>query len=336
MMKTEECLKTIQKCLENSPLVVLGSGASLPDLPSMDTLKSTIVSHKATFANDKTSTLWKHLATMNLEEAVDKSNLSEKGKQRLRTIVWKCVNDADLRFYNKLISGTNDFPLASLFQKIIKPTPNCVNVVTTNYDRLAEYASDYIGATVITGFEGRFLLKPELPTELLKKRRIEARERMVSIWKVHGSLDWFTNSRQEQVAYPLKCDIPTGHTPLIIPPGKDKNSTTHAEPFRDIIAQADNAFKIAGAFLCIGYGFNDEHIQPKLISQIRNGKPIVVLAKQATDACRRNILHPDIVKRIVIEEAVAGKTKVNVHGVEKELDGDLWNLKTFVQQVWGD
>ena len=334
-MNLEECLKIIQKYLENAPLVVLGSGASLPDLPSMDTLKEAIVSRKMEFVNDITSTLWNNLATMNLEEAVDKSNLTETGKHLLRTIVWQCVNHADLKYFNKFIASAIDFPLANLFQKIIKPTPNCVNVVTTNYDRLAEYAADYIDATAITGFEGRFLLKPALPAEGLKKRRIHARDRMVSIWKVHGSLDWFTNLEKNLIAYPLMRDIPVGHTPLIIPPGKDKNSTTHSEPFRDIITQADNAFKAAGSFLCIGYGFNDEHIQPKLISQIRNGKPVVILAKQATDSCRRNILQSVIAKRIVIEEANEGKTKITVGENDLIVDGDLWNLKTFVQHIWG-
>lgn len=60
--------------------------------------------------------------------------------------------------------------------------------------------------------------------------------------------------------------FPTGYTPLIVPPGKEKYSTTHEEPYRTIIEEADKEFKRAGSFLCIGYGFNDSHIQPKLIS----------------------------------------------------------------------
>jgi hypothetical protein len=336
-MNKEECLKTIQKYLENNPLVVLGSGASLPyGLPSMKDLQAFIASHKAEFVNDCTSTLWSNLESMNLEEAVDKSNLSEEGKQFLRKIVWECVNNADLKFFEELISKTSNFPLAELFRKIIRPTPNRVNVITTNYDRLAEYAADYIDATATTGFEGCFLQKPDFPTESLRNRSINARERVISIWKVHGSLDWFTNGQQAPVSYPHTRDIPSAHIPLIIPPGKDKNSATHAEPFRDIITQADNAFKSADAFLCIGYGFNDEHIQPKLISQIRSGKPIVILAKQATDSCKRNVIQSAVAKRIIVEEAGDGKTKANVNDTDLEFGGDLWNLETFIQQTWGN
>jgi hypothetical protein len=272
---------------------------------------------------------------MNLEEAVDKSNLSDGGKNKLRAVVWECINRTDLEFFKKL-TGEMSFPLAELFKQVIKPTPNHVNVVTTNYDRLAEYAADIIGATAITGFEGRFIQKSEFPDASIQKRRISARERVVSIWKVHGSLDWFINSNQSPVSYPQTRDIPENHIPLIIPPGKDKNSATHAEPFRDLIAQADVAFKNAGSFLCIGYGFNDDHIQPKLLGQIRDGKPIVVLAKQATASCYNNVMQANISKRIIIEEADNEKTKVNINSEDNEIDGDLWNLKTFIQQIWGE
>jgi hypothetical protein len=210
-----------------------------------------------------------------------------------------------------------------------------MRVVTTNYDRLSEYAADYIGATAITGFEGRFYQKPEFSSDAIQKRRIDARERVISIWKVHGSLDWFTNNRRNAVAYPLMRDIPSGHTPLIVPPGKEKNSTTHTEPFRNIITQADLAFENATSFLCIGYGFNDEHIQPKLISGIRSGKPIVILSKQPTDSCRLNVMQEGIAKRIVIEDAGNERTKITINDREMELDGDWWNLKTFIRQTWG-
>ena len=189
--------------------------------------------------------------------------------------------------------------MVKLLEKVIAPTPNKAIVVTTNYDRLPEYAADFINATTVTGFEGTLIRKFELPNPVVKTRRIRARERVVDIWKVHGSLDWFVNESNQVISFPLVKEIPGGFRPLIVPPGKDKYSSTHEEPYRTIISEADNAFVEAGAYLCVGYGFNDEHIQPKLLAQIKKGKPIVVLARTMTDACKRHIIDAGI--RTVIQ-----------------------------------
>ena len=102
-------------------------------------------------------------------------------------------------------------------------------------------------------------------------------------------------------AFPLSRVIPDAFHPLIIPPGKEKYSATHDEPYRTVIAEADSAFVQAGAYLCIGYGFNDEHIQPKLLTQISKGKPIVVLARTMTAACRKHIADAGIQKFLSVQ-----------------------------------
>ena len=91
----------------------------------------------------------------------------------------------------------------------------------------------------------------------------------VNIWKVHGSLDWFETPNKENVYLPLSENIPQGHKPLIVTPGLSKYAETHKEPYRTIFTQADTEIQKANGFLCIGYGFNDEHVQPKLIQQIK-------------------------------------------------------------------
>lgn len=107
-----------------------------------------------------------------------------------------------------------------MIRKVLSPTPNRAVIVTTNYDRLAEYAADGVGATTVTGFEGSLIKKIELPSTVLKMRRTRARERVVDIWKVHGSLDWFMDSDGNIAAFPLSRVIPDAFHPLIILPGK--------------------------------------------------------------------------------------------------------------------
>jgi hypothetical protein len=174
----------------------------------------------------------------------------------------------------------------------------------------------------------------EFPSDKVRNTRIHTRERTVQIWKVHGSLDWFEDSTGGIVSYPMTSVIPAEHKPLIIPPGKDKYSSTHNEPFRDVITKADNAFVRAGSFICIGYGFNDEHIQPKLIEQIKADKPIVVLCYEATDSCKRNVISSDVKKYAVIERREGGKTAVTCSansGITEEYDTEFWELPNFIK-----
>ena len=208
-----------------------------------------------------------------------------------------------------------------------------MSIVTTNYDRLAEYAADGAGATTVTGYEGSLIKKLELSSSLLKTRRTRARERVVDIWKVHGSLDWFQAPDGTSVALPLARTIPNNFQPLIIPPGKEKYSSTHDEPYRTIIAEADNAFVQAGAYLCVGYGFNDEHIQPKLLTQISKGKPIVILARTMTPACKKHIVEAEVSKYLIFEFADSTHTKVYGKGWEEVYEGQYWLLDNFMK-VW--
>ena len=120
---------------------------------------------------------------------------------------------------------------------------------------------------------------------------------------------------------------------MIVPPGKEKYSSTHNEPYRTIIAEADTAFVQAGAYLCVGYGFNDEHIQPKLLAQISKGKPIVILARTMTPACKKHIIDAGINKYLIFEFSDSTHTKVYGNGWEETYEGQYWLLDNFMN-IW--
>ena len=336
-MEYKDCLQQIQKYLENSPLIILGSGSSAAyGLPLMDELSDEIKNHSSEFEANEFALLCKNLVSMNLEEAIDKTTLSETSFNTLRRIVWQYINERDMKLLQRLSQDKSDFALADLLRKVIYTAPNNATVVTTNYDRLAEYAVDLIGATIVTGFEGNLIRSLEFPSANVHNRRIRVRERVVNVWKVHGSLDWFSNNNSNDiVSFPFSMGIPSNYGPLIIAPGKGKYNFTHKEPYRDIIAQADIAFSKAGSFLCIGYGFNDDHIQPKLIEQIKNGKPIVVLCQTATEACKQNIESTEVRMFAIIEYSTETKTSVTGSGYKEVYDGNFWELSGFIKTIWG-
>lgn len=327
------CLSIMQGYLENSPLIVLGSGASIPyGLPSMGNLADCIKSNAIVKDDPNYGAFCASLSSDGLEKAIDSVSLNEETIKAIRTTTWEEVNRSDLD-YLKTNAFSPPESLVTLFEKVIAPTPNKAVVVTTNYDRLPDYAADGIAASSVTGFEGSYIRKLEPPNNSVTTRRVRARERIVEIWKVHGSLDWFIDAKGEISSFQLLQEIPAGFSPLIVPPGKDKYSSTHNEPYRSIISEADKAFTTAGAYLCVGYGFNDEHIQPKLLAQIANGKPIVILVRTMTDACKHHIIDSDIKKYLIFERSDDSHTKVYGNGWSEIYDGQFWCLDEFLK-VW--
>ena len=221
------CLSIMQGYLENSPLIVLGSGASMPyGLPSMSNLADCIESNDIVKNDPNYGAFCVSLRSDGLEKAIDSVSLNEATIKAIRTTTWEEVNRCDLNYLKTNVFSPPE-SLVKLFGKVIAPTPNKVVVVTTNYDRLPDYAADGIGASSVTGFEGSYIRKLELPNNSVTTKRVRARERIVEIWKVHGSLDWFIDAKGDISSFRLLQEIPTGFSPLIVPPGKDKYSSTH-------------------------------------------------------------------------------------------------------------
>lgn len=332
-MNLDECASRLQSYLENSPVIVLGAGASMTHgLPSMRILADEIKKDQVIQMDPNYANLCEEMEKSGLELAISSTKLKQETIDMIRAIVWKVVENKDWEYFSKNLT-TAPSDLVDLLIKVIAPTPNKATIVTTNYDRLPEYAADFINATTVTGFEGSLIRKIELPNPKVKTERVKKRERVVNIWKVHGSLDWFVDGNGQIYSFPLSKEIPLGFRPLIVPPGKDKYSSTHEEPYRTIISEADRAFVEAGAYLCVGYGFNDEHIQPKLLAQINNGKPIVVLAKEMSESCRKHIIDSGINKYLIFEQADDTHTKVYGNGFVETYEGRYWSLDGFLK-IW--
>lgn len=245
---------------------------------------------------------------------------------------WEFVNSRDLAYYKNLVDEKEkNFPLKDLFSKLLQSHPKHVKVITTNYDRVAEYAADLAEADIHTGFSGRYLLN--FTQNYLQSHPNQNR---VDIWKVHGSLDWFNRENNLSFSSPLAKEIPENTMPLIVTPGIIKYQQTHLEPYRTVMNEADKALIQAPCFLCIGYGFNDEHVQPKLLGQVQKGRPIVTIVKKLTETGKKLLLQ-NHAKSIVLEEA--GDNSTYSHYFEdyvykkETLDGKFWQLGEFLN-LW--
>ena len=93
----------------------------------------------------------------------------------------------------------------------------------------------------------------------------------------------------------------------------------------------------ARAFVVIGYGFSDEHIQPKLREAIQKTEiPILVLTKELTPAGHDLLRGGTATNYTILESDGSGGTTVHL-GEPKSTkvlpNTRLWNLRDFLKMA---
>ena len=250
---------------------------------------------------------------------------------------WAHVGETDAKAFEGMIRKNELPPLSRLYSYLFNSTHHTLSVVTTNYDRLAEYASDLAGFCHYTGFTYGYFRQRQSNSRISFRQGSKS-ARTVEIWKVHGCLDWFVDDDERVVAFTAAREIPHGFRPAIVTPGLGKYAKTHREPFRSVITGADNALMDASAYLCIGFGFNDEHIQPKLMERWKSGKALlVILTKELSEPAKYMLTNAGGRKFLALEESSTG-TRVRSHQVP-DPDGtilqnlNLWRLSDFLDRM---
>jgi hypothetical protein len=314
-MDKDILLKLLQDWTNKVPLIILGSGASVPfKLPSMWTLgehlKKTI-----SFGDKDDQTQFDnfivHLDKLkDLELALSEIHIRPKVLEEIIFKTWELVNKHDIEAYDLFVNGKIEFPLAELTKYLLSTTDRKLSIITTNYDRLAEFAASLAGAFICNGFASNYMGHFTNLIHLNNFASLKGFNGQVNIWKVHGSLDWFKNNQEQDFQFPLRHSIPIDYKPSIVTPGLTKYLETQLEPFRTILTQADTEIENAKGYLCIGYGFNDIHVQPKLIAQIKKHKPIIVITKELTLKTKQSIIDNKSNSYILIEEANKTDTRI--------------------------
>lgn len=322
-----------QKYFSDAPVIVLGSGASAAHgLPGMwhlsEHLKSNI------HVNKTYKTQWNDFVNMldkgtDLETALQNARLDPTITKEIIYKTWELINPKDLEVFFQ--SLTSPLPLASLIEKYFNSALHELNIITTNYDRLAEYACDQNGLYHYTGFSSGFLRKPEKNKLFLRPNR------RVNIWKVHGSLDWFKDQNQMLIGLSNLENIPQLLTPEIVTPGIEKYSKTHSEPYRTIIQEADSVLEAKNSYLCIGYGFNDSHIQEKLVNKcIHENAKLIIITHTLSDATHQYIINNGCKNYLAFEINDTKNTKVYSSELTDPIiieNSDFWSLSGFLKLI---
>lgn len=327
-MTKDEIFKCIQKSVENVPLLLVGSGSSAPHgLPLMGELgEHLLVSLNETYSGDVEWDAFKDNIEngQDLETALSNITLPEAIIGDIKIVTWKFISTRDLKLFNKVISYQEQIPLARLIGKFYQVHPKCVHIITTNYDRVVEYACDSLGVPVNTGFRG----------DCFKNfGGVFCSTNGINIIKVHGSLDVFKNSKNQIISVPMQYDIPDGLAPELITPGLSKYQAVLKGTSRELLMESDQLIDKAESYLCIGYGFNDEQIQENIIKNISRGKSILIITKTLSERAAE-LLASNANNYVSIECAEDNtKSKFCINKNVSTLDGTYWTIDGFMKII---
>jgi len=280
-----------QDCVRKHPVIILGSGASIAHgLKGMGELAQFLIENiEVDYGEEGDSWLLIKTALTHgdgLEETLLKTAAPISLVRKIVHLTWQAIAEDDLALMGRAARGEERFNLSKLLQGIFKSVHMVTHIVTPNYDRVAEYATDMAGYFHTSGFAPG-IIRLRDGNSPISIRKGSDTVRTVKIWKVHGSLDWFIDSKGRIMSLPISGKLPREFEPLIVTPGVSKYERVHDEPFRSAIQGADRALEQAASLLCIGYGFRDRHIQPQIIERCRQRNiPILVLAHTLTEEAK--------------------------------------------------
>lgn len=164
------------------------------------------------------------------------------------------------------------------------PKQRRLKIFTTNYDLAFEVAASNTGMIVIDGFE---FSKPHRFNPAWFQydivNRTQASEKggaylpnIIHLYKVHGSIDWVRTSAG---VYKQAGSGKTSGEPVFIYPSSTKYQSSYDSPYLDMMAAFLEAVqKPKTALICIGFGFNDKHLNNAITMALRTNSELMVMA----------------------------------------------------------
>jgi len=353
MMEIDEILAKLQDFLRTRPMLLIGSGLSVSmGLPGMGELTMCLKSQlpkecagNTVLLNEWTKCLIS-IEAYGLEDGLGKCTVSQELLKIIIETTALCIEVKDTKLKRHLIvTPTTTFPLAKLVKHILDSLPPgnpCLNIITSNYDHLIEYACDLTGIHCCTGFSGTHLQRFSHDNLVLDSYSLTVipdkkttkpdyrRQKQVRLLKPHGSLKW-----QQLGSETFECsETIEDATRVIITPGLTKYKASLIDPIMNCHRElANQGIRSANSIMIIGYGFNDFHLQTVLTERLNLGMSALIITKSLSDNAK--IIVRDYPNIIVLEEAKTGFTTWHYQKDSGEISGNLWSLEGFVETIIG-
>lgn len=327
-MERDDIFRAIQTAVEDPPLLMIGSGSSAPyGLPGMQELGEHLLKElDSKYYGESCWIAFREnlLAGQDLETALSDITFPPNILNDVKWETWSLISSRDFELFGRILFGHEELALSKLLKKFYQAHPQKIDIITTNYDRVIEYACDLAQLPVANGFYGCYHkhFDKEFPLQ-----------ESVNLVKVHGSLDVFCDTHGVAVSVPMLQKRVPGLVPEIITPGASKYAAVLTGTPRQLLGAADERIGRAQSFLCIGYGFNDAQIQENILAKARAGISVVVLTKEVSDHAA-HLLANNAQNYISIQEGKEkDTTEVCINRETEILDGTFWTVDGFMKII---
>ncbi|MEI6168700.1 MAG: SIR2 family protein [bacterium] len=332
--------KQIQDHLQEGLLLVVGTGLSIAaGIPGMRPLAEHLkVEIPKTIAHAPDSA-WEQVVTAldagdPLETAMGKVMLQPTTVEAIVAATAVMISTYEQKVFESVLRGSTVLPF-TVFVKHLFKAGNKFHLITSNYDRLIELATEVAGVGVDCRFFGYLYGRtdPKRSSDAHRESYVAAKHSCfrplpsLCIHKPHGSLDWF-----EVNGKIVRCPINMGRTPIIITPGASKYRESFRWAFDDQRAAGNRAATNATRLMFVGYGFNDDHLEQYLCPGFRLTKPSIIVTRDLSPNALKvisNSKDTDVTALCAVSNTDFRTRIVTSSGAELIVDECLWDLDNF-------
>ena len=131
---------------------------------------------------------------------------------------------------------------------------------------------------------------------------------VLHLYKIHGSVDWV---KTEQGIHKRISNEQIGE-PVIIYPSSNKYQTSYESPYLDMISSFLEAIqKPKTAILCLGFGFNDKHINNAITMALRTNPELLLMISTRSLFNEEGSFNKEI-RKLLIESVKAGDSRITL------------------------
>lgn len=342
-LQLSEVKRRLQDHLQEGLLIVVGSGLSAAEgIPGMRPLAEHLKIRVPLRLRPLTDPAWDVVVSAldsgeDLEAAMGRADLLPATVEIIVTETAELISTHERKVFARVMAGERELPF-SFFVKHLFKAGKKFHVITTNYDRLVEFAAEYAEVGVDSRFFGYLHGRsdPKRSADAHRETRYQGKNAQfrdlpcLCVHKPHGSLDWFDVGGKI-----VRCPADVGKVPIIITPGTDKYQKSFQFAFDDQRNAGNRAVSRANRLMFIGYGFNDDHLEQYLCPGLKLTKPTVIVAHTlSANALKVMKNSKDTEVLALCAGSGVGWTKVvNQDGDELAVAEQLWNLEGFNKGV---
>lgn len=349
----DELFVEVQKIFRATPALLVGSGFSCGyGLPGMWDLGEHLLANvESALTTSEAKSLWQSASDAvkaNLEAGLNTIPQGAAGRQELvhaircetAKLILSATAAAEKTILDQGLAGSHaPARLLRLLFNGSAQNAESIPIITTNYDTLLELFCDLAELPIDTGFTGFRHRKPRaVPIFQTQYSRVWAAEKKggfqadhrpcktVRLHKPHGSISWL-----ETPLGPVEVLNDNSNAPrAIVVPGPSKYQDALVNTLFDAMrTEMNGVLGSASALLCLGFGFNDDHLQGVIRNRLDARMPLILLTRGSTESID-GLLHAYPHAIAIFKEDAGAKCLWN--GQVYISNEPLWQLDEFLKK----